>query len=454
MLYLRNTFLLSCLLFLTAPVIAQEPRSSTQRPANEVEALRRMIEDEEAKIEQLKTTLQLQSDLIQKQQRLLEELQQKVNEAGRPTLVPAALGSGPSASTTIPAGAGAATSDEKAVSTVKAKSAQSVETGNGKIRFNGLLQGWYQAGDGGFHDTFRMRRSELKFVGEITPRAKWTIMIDPARALSTNNTYTTINGARVLSDTSVNQGSRILQDAFITINHVKGANLHVGQFKIPLSLEGLQSSAALDTVERALFITDRARGGAYGDVRDIGAMMQGTIRSAFDYQLGFFNGSGENQNDLDRNDQKAIAGRFVVRPPFIRGLQIGGSGVWGNGSALNRPRRDRTGAELLFVQGPFRLKSELMAGKDGDISRMGYYAHLGYKINPKVETVVRFDSWDPNTRLETSSTTATERDYLAGLNYYITENNVKLQFNYVRKTFGASLVPSRNSLLVNLQTSW
>jgi phosphate-selective porin len=229
----------------------------------------------------------------------------------------------------------------------------------------------------------------------------------------------------------------------------------VGQFKVPLSLEGLQSSAALETVERALFITDRARGGAFGDVRDLGVMAHGSLNKSVDYQIGFFNGLGENINDTDKNDQKAVAGRFVVRPSFLRGLQLGTSGATaGFSSRADRPRRDRIGGELLFVRRQFNVKAEFMQGIDGDTHRRGYYTHFGYKVSPKVELVGRFDTFDPDVRAENNALNVTERDYIAGVNYYITENKVKLQFNYMRKTFADAISPSRNVFVANLQTSW
>jgi hypothetical protein len=329
-----------------------------------------------------------------------------------------------------------------------------VESGFGKIKFNGLLQGWYSSGNGSFRDTFRLRRTELKFSGQITPQVKWTIMIDPSKGLSVNNTYTTINGARVVADTSVNQASRILQDAYITLNYIKKMRIDIGQYKVPLSMEGLQSSATLDTVERGLFMTDKARGGGLGDIRDLGVMISGPITKNFDYQLGFFNGGGENQNDVDKNDQKVVIGRLVVRPRFVKGLQLGASGAWGNGQRADRPRRDRLGGEVLYLNKSFKFKSELMGATDGDIHRLGYYTLFGYKLAPKLEAVFRFDSFDPDTRRETNSTNVTERDFILGFNYFINENNVKLQVNYVRKTFNNNIVPPRNLVLVNLQTSW
>jgi len=48
----------------------------------------------------------------------------------------------------------------------------------------------------------------------------------------------------------------------------------------------------------------------------------------------------------------------------------------------------------------------------------------------------------------------TERDFITGFNYYIKENNFKIQLNYTRKTFANSVTPSRDLFIANLQTAW
>ncbi len=441
------TICLLLLLFIALTTNAQKKSTSATQPKSEVESLQKKLEEQETQINQLKQTTQRQSELIERQQRLLESLEKRIERASTATAT--STGTETSAST-----AQSKPAEEKPAAKTTPPASNGVEAGYGKIKFNGLLQGWFSAGNGGSRDTFRIRRAELKFSGQITPKAKWTVMIDPAKALSVNNTHTTINGTRVVTDTNVNQASRVLQDAFITLDYIKNVSIDVGQYKIPLGLEGLQSSATLETVERALFSSDRARGGGLGDVRDLGVTIRGPLGKNFDYQLGLFNGTGENMNDLDKNDQKGVIGRLVVRPPFIKGLQIGGSGAWSNGRQPDRPRRDRLGAELLYRRDRFLAKSEVMTGEDGDLHRVGYYTLFGYRITPKFEGVFRFDSWDPDTRLETNSANVTERDYVVGVNYYFTESKLKLQLNYLRKTFANGILPSRNLVLVNLQTSW
>ena len=318
------------------------------------------------------------------------------------------------------------------------------------LTFNGLVQAWYAAGTQGFRDSFRIRRTEIAFNGQITNKARWQVMIDPSKTLALDTISVAIGDTRALAGAAVSQSTRLLQNAVITFDYNPKVRVSIGQFKLPLSLEGQQSSGRLDTIERALFASDRARGGAFADVRDIGIMVHGGS-SRVDFQGGVFNGIAETQNEVDRNDQKALAGNLVFRP--LKGLHVGASGAWGNGGG-DRPRRDRAGAEIQLLRGPFTARSELMTGHDGAIRRRGAYGHVGYRFTPKLEGVLRIDSWDPDTGSEGTPSTVGERDYVAGMNLFLSRHNLKLQANYLRKTFRDGVVPARDVFLVNTQTFW
>lgn len=328
--------------------------------------------------------------------------------------------------------------------------AAAVEVGTGRATLGGLLQAWFTAGGGA--STFRVRRAEIKLSGQITPQARWNLMVDLAKALTVNTTSTTVGGTRVVTGESVNQASRILQDASITVDLGHGVRLDAGQFKVPQSMEGLASAAALETVERALFVSDRARGGT-GDVRDIGVGIRGTLARAVDYQAGLFNGLGESVNATDVDRAKSAGVRATVRLPLPGLVQVGGSGALDLAARGDSAGRRRAGVELAATEGPVTLRSEVVALRDGTARRRGWYAHAGYRFTPRVQAVARVDAWDPDTRRESGAADARERDYLGGVNYYVVGNNLKVQANLVRKTFGAA-VPSRNVLLLNLQTAW
>lgn len=321
------------------------------------------------------------------------------------------------------------------------------------LRFNGLIQGWFVAATGPAVDTFRLRRAEMKLSANLGSTASWVLMIDPSKSLSINREWVDVEGAPVLADASLNQASRMLQDAYISVAATPAVSVSVGQFKLPLGYEGLQSSAALGTVERALFLTDRARGARFGDVRDLGAMVKGRAGGSIDFQAGFFNGDGATQNDLGRPESKMAVGRLVARVPHLPGLSMGvsaGRGVEGGSDA----RRERTGFDAQYVRDALTLAAEVIGGRDADTRRLGYYLHAGYRIAPPLEVVVRFDTWDPDRSSDSTPETVAERDYLAGVNYLFPNSTLKWQLNIVRKTFVTPAVPARTQFVTNLQVSW
>ena len=85
------------------------------------------------------------------------------------------------------------------------------------IRIGGLLQMWYAQGDGGFQNTFRIRRAQIKFAGEASRRVRWTLNLDVAKLLTTSSATVNVGGSTVVTQTTVNQNGRPLQDAFIAL---------------------------------------------------------------------------------------------------------------------------------------------------------------------------------------------------------------------------------------------
>jgi hypothetical protein len=334
-----------------------------------------------------------------------------------------------------------------------AASAAAASVGFGTIKFDGLLQAWYTDGARIPARSFRVRRVELKMSGQVAPTVSWAVMLDAAKSLSVSPTYVTVNGTKVLADASVAQSGRVLQDAFVTVDLPWHAHVDAGQIKIPLSNMGFLSSGKLETVERPMFVADKARGASFGDVRDVGAMIRGSATRYADYFLGAFNGSGESQNNTDKDPQKAWIGRVVFRP-LVPGLQLGGSGVYGGKPNATHPRRDRLGGEAQYTWHALMTRAEFMRGSDAAVNRIGYYVMSTYKLRPTFDLVARFDAWDPDRNIETGVATDVTHDILGGFNWYLAGQNAKLQLNYNSRTYKVGTLPSEHQILVNLQTSW
>lgn len=310
-----------------------------------------------------------------------------------------------------------------------------VTSGFGKLKLTGLQQVHFDIDDNA-DDTFHLRRLELKFSGAINPQFDWVVMIDPAKLLKLNVSK---NGGNVVD---VDQSSRILQDAFVTWKINQNTRVEIGQQKVPISLEGLQSSSALDTIERALFMSQ----GKLADTRDTGVQLKARCGD-FELTGALLNGLGENMNTNDNNQTKAFGSRIVYKPKSLSGLHVGVSAI--GGSSINGAKRERFGAELAYISSPLTLKMEAITGVNGSVRSYGWYAHAGFRFSENWEGVFRVDAYEPNSAAWNDH----EVDYIFGINHYVLSHRAKLQFNFVHKQFfgGKS---SRNQILFSIQSSW
>ena len=114
-----------------------------------------------------------------------------------------------------------------------------LKVGDGEVKFGMLLQGWYVADDSPAstgsswlgnttgYNTFRLRRSEIKLSGKITPDWAFEVMLDPAKSQ--------------FSGTGPAADSKILQDLAVTYVGLKGYEFALGQKKIYLTEEGARA---------------------------------------------------------------------------------------------------------------------------------------------------------------------------------------------------------------------
>src|SRR5438309_2079844 len=132
------------------------------------------------------------------------------------------------------------------------------------IQIDGFLQIWYLDGRTitNAHDTYRIRRADIKLSGVISPRVRWRISLDGAKLLNLTKVTTGTGDSSVLRDVAVDERSRILQEASINVTLMPALRFDVGQLILPLSLEGTVASSQIETIERTMFIAERARGGA------------------------------------------------------------------------------------------------------------------------------------------------------------------------------------------------
>jgi len=219
----------------------------------------------------------------------------------------------------------------------------------------------------------------------------------------------------------------VFQEVFITALS-PWADVSIGQFKIPVSWEGYNSSSRLILPERSLVAA------AYGDKRDLGLRVAKTFKR-WGYSLGVFNGA--TSNNLDTNNSKDVALRLEAYP--AEGLTLAAVGYASIGERLSASTRDRWEFDARYERGPLLFQSEYIHARDGGgavwTEAHGFYAALGYMVTDKLQPVVRVGYVDPNLArdLDPTADKADEAwEFNLGLNYYLHKHEVKVQLAYQR----------------------
>ncbi|MBN1654081.1 MAG: hypothetical protein JXA30_09915 [Deltaproteobacteria bacterium] len=307
-----------------------------------------------------------------------------------------------------------------------------------------LLQGWFSVEHADeTAATFRLRRAEISVKGEIIPDlVGYGVLIDPAMVLEfEDKTIEVENQDPAPSDpdqpetVTVKQPAKaaaMFKDFFITFLMPYG-DLSLGQFKIPVSWEGYNSSSKLLFAERALVSKE------FGDKRDLG--LQVTKRFEYlGYTAGIFNGA--TLNHLDNNVAKDAALRLELYP--MAGLMLGGviyASLW---QRDQEKAKDRFEADARLATGAFLLQAEFLRSRDVDASGeetegQGFYAAVAYKLIEVLEPCLRVGYLDPdaNRNLDPQDNGGEDEvwHFDAGVNWYIRGHEAKLQLNYYRFQF-------------------
>ncbi len=476
-----------------APQTTPAPQGVSETQLNEVRKL----------VEELKTELTVIGTDLTKVKEELKELSGKIDAVKETadSAKDAASKAGADAAAAKATADDANTRIQSVVDAVKEQAGRidkvqssKVESGFGSVKFSGLFQVWslneLNAPNRGQVDTLRLRRAELKFGGNINPQAYWWTMIDPSKSVSLN---TTSAGGNITS-VSPNQSSNVLQELGIgyslaPVNVMPHFVVEIGQQKVPMSMEGVRSSAKLYTVERSLFNTSATgnNAGRTGDIRETGVMIRyadnGVASNNKDVignnngfkstgkapraeaQFGVFDDGGNLQNTTDNNNGKEFIGHLIVRPTPNTLLGVYGEGSQGVNGNLNTPRL-RLGVEGSITLGRHVFETELVRARDSAVSgstvtnnrvlSTGGYLLYAYNVSPKWQLVARGEYWNPN-RDNHGAAYANEKDLVLGFQYFLTEDHSKIQFNWIRKNINGPMPGSfgadRSLFLAGFQTS-
>jgi phosphate-selective porin OprO/OprP len=349
-------------------------------------------------------------------------------------------------------------SDEEATEVAKDKPKESYKAGDGfsfmssderaKLTLGGRLQVQYEDyqpddehGDSSArHDSFRIRRMYAWMKGYV---------------LSKDLTY----------KVQVDFKDPALLDAWFNYRLMDEVQIEAGQDVVPFARQEINSSAALQFVERSPTEI------YYRPSYDAGAMVWGKIAKGFlTYNLGLFNGTGQNVRRSTADN--AVNLRLVVSPlgevPYAESdvdgtehpqFAIGSSvyydrfhtdasgkvkdknaldyvsGFLGNGvSGAVGDRLDVTLAEAdgvfrwngIYAQSEYFLAQAKGLHTGKKLRSAGWYAQGGYMVMPHtLELAARYGQYDPNTSGSAKKDNVSET--AGALDYYFAKNVCKLQ---------------------------
>lgn len=289
--------------------------------------------------------------------------------------------------------------------------------------------------------------------------------------------------------TGQNASQGQLTDASVTLNHIPGARVRVGQFKTPGSEEGFQGIAVFNYInftnmtDRLLLerhfdnsTGDSSRNGPVGAFRDQGVEVFDSFKyKGWDTSYAVMVGNGNGIGRIDNNEARDTY-LYLSTEMDIKGGKKGRKNglkfyVWNQDGKRTidgvEKNRTRSGLGTTFLNSKYRFAAEyvqadgmIFGGTTGgrtpanggtfnvftDQKADGYYLDFGYRIIPKLELNLRYDALDSATEKDSATGTNADkyrefRTTTLGAQYFVNKKTV-IRANYEIRDIKAPKAPS------------
>lgn len=282
------------------------------------------------------------------------------------------------------------------------------------------------------------------------------------------------------TDATNNVSNARLTDAFVEFAKLPAATLRAGQFKVPFGMQELTADTRQEFVDRSIV------NAKFTPSRDVGLMLYGAAwEKKFGYQVGFFNGSGQNNPQEDQKQMYAArvwidplgeyklfesANDATAKHIFHVGLGYRGGEVM-RGTAtpgVFEGPDNETAANLelawrwsrLYAMGEYFTQKDTQKNPTAgaDVTARGWHAQFGVMVQPKQhELALRYAQLEPDKDVADAKQTETRLVY----GYYIKGHNLKLQTDVGEISYGKnfstlynSAIPALNLAVRNLNPSF
>jgi len=237
-------------------------------------------------------------------------------------------------------------------------------------------------------------------------------------------------GFRIMLDTTPNPSEpfmqHLFQDLYIETKRIPHHRILVGNTRPGVGYEGAGSAYTLPFISRSQISRH------FGTARKLGVRVMGNY-SLLDYDLGGYSSGTQFSTFFPGGE---FDGWINLKPLGKTNGKYGKLTLGGGIAAGQRDSENFTviGAYVGYRYKRFWTKAEF-ANADGSNGltgfstkqRQGWYVTCGYRINRKLEALVRYDEFNPDKNISNNN----KREYTAGLNYYIKGQALKIILNYV-----------------------
>lgn len=230
---------------------------------------------------------------------------------------------------------------------------------------------------------------------------------------------------RFVNSNQFNFWQNLISDMYITNDNIKNHKLLVGNSKVPIGVEGGQSSATLLFVNRSQF----AR--TFANSRKVGVRVIGDL-DLVDYDFGVYSSDTYFREFFPGVD---FTGWIDFKPLGKTKGEYGDLTIGTGLSAGTHHNNYAVGGAYLgyeYKKFLFNCEGSIADGYNGQVGlssnkASGFYTTLGYHLTPKVQVLARFDTFDPNREIHNDE----RQEYTAGVNYFIKGQALRLMLNYI-----------------------
>ena len=238
--------------------------------------------------------------------------------------------------------------------------------------------------------------------------------------------------------------SQFVQDAYYETKRIPHHTILIGNSRTGTGYEGAQSPYTLPFINRSQISRNLA------NIRKVGVRVKEIIL----WLIMIFGGYSSDTFFTEFIPGLEFDGWVNLKP---LGKTDGKYGKLTTGTGFVLGRRNSVdyslgGAYIGYEYNKFwtRMEYAISDGSNGGSGltnkrRQGWYVTIGYRLTKKLEILARYDEFDPDRTVKANN----QREYTAGINYYLKGQALKLIFNYIYCQNEAK--PDSHRLLVGTQ---